>query len=332
MSPSSGARRATRRSGLAGVHPPSARGTLPSVEALIQTRGLAKVYRRRAVLDGIDWSVARGGVHALLGVPGAGKTVLSRLLLGFIPPSAGEARILGAASWRMPRILRGRLGYLPEQSVLPRAARVAEMLRALAFEPRFDKGLEHELRERLEVRLDVRGAELSAHERRRLELRAALALRPELVWMDGPERGLSAEESSAFGAAVAALARGSNTTFVWTSSDAARIEPFVERVSILHAGRLLETADKAELLRDVREIELALELYPRAAAAASRAGIVSARTDRLRKVVVVRRSSADLEAELRAVTGGTASIRALDLAGIFRATVDVASTGTGSAP
>jgi ABC-2 type transport system ATP-binding protein len=81
-----------------------ASATLPSMTAApdyaIQTRGLSKRYGQVAALTDLSLSVPDGSIYGFLGPNGAGKTTMIRMLLGFIRPSAGEARVLGHDSWR----------------------------------------------------------------------------------------------------------------------------------------------------------------------------------------------------------------------------------------
>ena len=65
---------------------------------VIETRALSKRYGRKLALDNLDLRIPRGRIHAIVGANGAGKSTLFRILMGFMPPTAGEARILGKDS------------------------------------------------------------------------------------------------------------------------------------------------------------------------------------------------------------------------------------------
>ena len=60
---------------------------------VIETEGLSKRYGRKLALDHLDLRIPRGRIHAIVGANGAGKSTLFRVLLGFLSPSAGTARI-----------------------------------------------------------------------------------------------------------------------------------------------------------------------------------------------------------------------------------------------
>jgi len=72
----------------------------------IQATGLVKHYSGRAVLDGLNLNVPRGGVHGLLGPNGSGKTTSIRILLGLVRANGGDARILGEpVPKRLPQVI-----------------------------------------------------------------------------------------------------------------------------------------------------------------------------------------------------------------------------------
>ena len=75
---------------------------------VIETVALSKRYGKKLALNHLDLSIPRGRVHAIVGSNGAGKSTLFRVLLGFLPPSSGEARILGRNSQNLTPADRGR--------------------------------------------------------------------------------------------------------------------------------------------------------------------------------------------------------------------------------
>jgi ABC-2 type transport system ATP-binding protein len=90
------------------------------MDEAIRTTELHKLFGRSLALDGLDLSIATGGVHGFLGPNGAGKTTTLRLLLGLLYPDSGEAYVLGADPWRDAVELHRRLSYVPgEVSLWP---------------------------------------------------------------------------------------------------------------------------------------------------------------------------------------------------------------------
>src|SRR6187397_3182325 len=103
-----------------------------SADVIIETRGLAKVYRdfwgRQKVraLKGLDLQVHRGEVFGLLGPNGSGKTTTLKLLLGLLFPTEGDVSILGRPASDVSK--NERIGYLPEESYLYRFLNAEETL------------------------------------------------------------------------------------------------------------------------------------------------------------------------------------------------------------
>src|SRR5262245_55864624 len=93
---------------------------------VIETAGLTKRYGGKLALDHLDLRIPRGRIHAIVGANGAGKSTLFRILLGFLPPSAGQSRILGQDSQHITPALRGRIGFVNEEHTLPGWLRVAQ--------------------------------------------------------------------------------------------------------------------------------------------------------------------------------------------------------------
>ncbi|MBI4820620.1 MAG: ABC transporter ATP-binding protein [Deltaproteobacteria bacterium] len=81
---------------------------------MIEVRGLTKRYRDNVAIDGLDFSIGRGEIVGFLGPNGAGKSTTMRILVGFLPATAGSARIAGVDVFEDPMEVKRRVGYLPE--------------------------------------------------------------------------------------------------------------------------------------------------------------------------------------------------------------------------
>jgi beta-exotoxin I transport system ATP-binding protein len=79
-------------------------------DLVIQTGALAKRFGRVLALDGLSLDVRAGEVLGFLGPNGAGKTTTLRLLMGYLRPTAGSARVLGLDSWRDSVAIHARTG------------------------------------------------------------------------------------------------------------------------------------------------------------------------------------------------------------------------------
>ena len=101
-------------------------------ESVVITNELTKRYRAVAALQSCSLKIERGEVFGLLGPNGAGKTTLLRLLLGYLHPTAGSARIFGYDCYRETLQVRRRAAYLPGEARLFRQMRGREVLRFCA--------------------------------------------------------------------------------------------------------------------------------------------------------------------------------------------------------
>jgi lipopolysaccharide export system ATP-binding protein len=165
---------------------------------LLEATGLKKVYRRRAVVNGVSFTVGDGEIVGLLGPNGAGKTTSFRMTVGLIAPTDGEVRFRDGDVTDLPMFRRARLGmgYLPQESSVFRRMSVKDNVLAILETMGFSRS---QRRARLDAILDQlhisqlrdRIAEtLSGGERRRLEVARALAREPRLLLLDEPFAGV----------------------------------------------------------------------------------------------------------------------------------------------
>ena len=166
---------------------------------MLVAQGLRKAYRSREVVRDFELSLDAGEVVGLLGPNGAGKTTCFYMIVGLVPPDAGEIVLDGRDITGEPMYTRARLGvgYLPQEPSVFRKLTVADNIR-LVLELREDldrNGRDRELESLLDE-LQVGhvaeqiGASLSGGERRRVEIARALAARPRLMLLDEPFAGV----------------------------------------------------------------------------------------------------------------------------------------------
>ena len=166
--------------------------------ALLEVRGLVKLYGRRKVVDGVSFEVDAAEIVGLLGPNGAGKTTSFRSTIGMISPDEGEVWFDGRDVTRMPMYQRARLGmgYLSQEPSIFRQMTVEENvlavleMRSLSRSARVHRaaelleelGLSHLAKQRADT--------LSGGERRRLEISRTLAIEPTLILLDEPFSGI----------------------------------------------------------------------------------------------------------------------------------------------
>jgi ABC-2 type transport system ATP-binding protein len=227
---------------------------------VIDISGLVKKFGSFRALDGLDLSVAPGEVHGFLGPNGSGKSTTIRVLLGLLRKDEGDVRLLGGDPWREAAQLHRRLAYVPgDVSLWPNltGGEVIDLLGRLrgGLDPR----LRGELLERFELDPTKRGRSYSKGNRQKVALVAALASDVELLLLDEPTSGLDPLMEEVFTDYVDAF-RDRGGTVLLSSHILAEVEKLCDRVSIIRAGRVVESGtltDLRHLTRTSIDAELA---------------------------------------------------------------------------
>jgi len=216
---------------------------------VIRTESLTKRYGRLLALDRLTLEVRAGEVLGFLGPNGAGKTTTLRLLMGFLRPTAGSARVHGLDTWRDRVAVHARTGYLPgDVRLWPRmtarqAAGHLARLRGLGHDPGIT-----DLAKRLDVDLDRPVRELSRGNRQKAGLLLALLGEPDLLLLDEPTSGLDPLIQQEFHHVLRERVEA-GTAVMLSSHVLSEVEHVADRVAIIRAGRLL----MAESLATLRE-------------------------------------------------------------------------------
>src|SRR5690625_4202608 len=230
--------------------------------AVISTQNLVKTFGRTRALDGLDLEVAPGEVHGFLGPNGAGKSTTMRVLLGLLRPDAGEVRLLGGDPWADAVKLHRRLAYVPGEVELWPNITGGEAIDIFA---RLRGGLNRKRRDELCERFDLdptkKARTYSKGNRQKVSLISAFSSRARLLLLDEPSSGLDPLMENVFQQCVAEASRGGATVLL-SSHILAETEALCQRVTIIRAGRVIEsgsldslrhlhrTSIQADLMRD----------------------------------------------------------------------------------
>jgi ABC-2 type transport system ATP-binding protein len=214
----------------------------------IEAHGLRKRFGKATALDGLDLTVAVGEVHAFLGPNGAGKTTTIRILLGLLRKDGGDVCLLGGDPWRAATSLHRRLAYVPGDVTLWPSLTGGEIIDLLARlrGDRSDVKRRQELIERFDLDPAKKARAYSKGNRQKVALIAALASDAELLVLDEPTSGLDPLMEAAFRDSVSAERRSGRTVLL-SSHILAEAEALADRVTIIRAGRTVETGTLAEL-------------------------------------------------------------------------------------
>jgi ABC-2 type transport system ATP-binding protein len=217
----------------------------------IEANGLRKRFGRATALDGLDLTVRDGEVHAFLGPNGAGKTTTIRILLGLLRRDGGEVSLLGGDPWRDATTLHSRLAYVPGDVTLWPGLTGGEIIDLLA-RLRGRRGGKHdpkrrqELIERFDLDPSKKARAYSKGNRQKVALIAALASDAELLILDEPTSGLDPLMEATFRDLVSGERREGRTVLL-SSHILAEAEALADRVTIIRAGRTVETGTLASM-------------------------------------------------------------------------------------
>jgi len=228
-------------------------------EILIRVRGLAKSFGSHQIWDGLDLDVYRGEILAIVGGSGQGKSVLMRVITGLLKPDSGEVRLFGQNTETLSpqdRLdIERRWGILFQDGALFSALTV---LQNIQVPMREHLDLPQAMMDDLAfLKLSMVGlpanaaykfpSELSGGMRKRAGLARALALDPEVVFLDEPTAGLDPIGASDFDRLIRKLQQTLGLTVYMVTHDLDTIFTVCDRVAVLADKRIVRTGSPAEL-------------------------------------------------------------------------------------
>ncbi len=207
----------------------------------VETRGLSKSFESVEAVRSLDLEVRDGEMFSLVGPDGAGKTTTIRMLCGLLPPSAGEATVLGYDLVRQAGEIKNRIGYLSQKFSLYGDLTVDENIEFFAeihlvrdFRKRREELLEFTRLTPFRGRLAER---LSGGMRQKLALACTLVHTPRLIFLDEPTTGVDPVSRRDFWSILSALLKEGVTIIMSTPymDEAERSS----RVGLIAGGRLI---------------------------------------------------------------------------------------------
>ena len=223
-------------------------------EHVIEVRDLTKRYGRTIVHEHLNFDVRRGEIVSIVGGSGSGKTTLIRQILGLETPSSGTIELFGrdtsTIDEQTARLMRSRVGTLFQHGALFSSMsvfdNVAQPIRELGRVPA------PLLRDIVMLKLDMVGlpckhassmpAALSGGMIKRVGIARALALEPELLFLDEPTAGLDPKASEDFVELIATLHRALGLTVVMVTHDLDTMASLSTRVAVIADRRVLVAA------------------------------------------------------------------------------------------
>jgi peptide/nickel transport system ATP-binding protein len=222
-----------------------------------QSSGVFSEERLIRAVDGVSFSVESGSCLGIVGESGCGKSTLARLILGILPPTAGEILVEGKRLSDMDRRARARLIQPvfqdPFSSLNPRRRIrdiVAMPLQAQGLSRREQASLADEMLARVGLPgaiAERTPAQLSGGQRQRVAIARALVLRPRIVVCDEPTSALDVSVQAQILNLLAELQRELGLTYVFISHNLAVVEHISDRVAVMYLGRMVEQAATDDL-------------------------------------------------------------------------------------
>ncbi len=213
----------------------------------VEMQQITKAFGRVRALDGLDLTLETGSVHGLLGPNGAGKSTTIRVLLGMLHADSGTVRVLGQDPWTEAPQVRRRLSYVPGDVSLWPNLTGGEVIDLLA---KMHGGEDRARRDALIARFELdptrRSRTYSKGNRQKVGLISALSVTAELLILDEPTSGLDPLMEDVFKQCVIE-ARDEGRTVLLSSHILSEVEQLCDRVSIVRAGRVVETGTLADL-------------------------------------------------------------------------------------
>lgn len=228
---------------------------------IIRVRGLVTRFGTHTVHDGLDLDVRRGEIIGVVGGSGTGKSVLLRAIVGLLRPNAGEVEVFGQSvrdtSDEEYRRLRRRWGVMFQDGALFSSLTVRQNVEAPMRE---QLALEDGLRQTLagiKVRMvglpeNAMGkypSELSGGMRKRAGFARAIALDPEIVFLDEPTAGLDPIGASAFDRLIKQLQASLGLTVFMVTHDLDSLHAICDRVAVLADRKVLAVGTMQDMLK-----------------------------------------------------------------------------------
>jgi phospholipid/cholesterol/gamma-HCH transport system ATP-binding protein len=227
---------------------------------MIEVRNVKKSFGAHRVLDGVDFSIARGQAVGIIGASGGGKSILLKHLIGLITPDAGEIHIDGQKITGMDERqllkVRRKFGMLFQGAALFDSLNVGDNVGFLLR--REGRTPAPEIARRVAEVLELVGlegiekkmpAELSGGMRKRVGLARAVVYRPEIVLYDEPTTGLDPIAADSIDQLISRVVGTFNITSIAVTHDMRSVRRISRRILMLHEGRIYADQSPDEMFK-----------------------------------------------------------------------------------
>ena len=221
----------------------------------LEVKDLEKSYGKKHAVQGVSFTIGEGEIFGLMGVNGAGKTTIIRMLATLLKPDKGDALIAGHSIVKEPEQVRACISYLPDEAGAYRSMRGRQYLEFIAglYFPE-EKAQRECVRRGEEICglgdevLSQRIASYSRGMTRKLVLARTLMTRPKLAILDEPTSGLDVLNSIDIRNSIQRCAKEYGTAFLLSAHHLQEIRRLADRGAIIKDGQLRALGTIGEIL------------------------------------------------------------------------------------
>ena len=225
---------------------------------VIETNQLTKIFPGEVkAVDSIDFKVEKGEIFGFLGPNGAGKTTTIKMLNTLLPPTAGNATVVGFDIRKNPTDVRKNIGYVAQNVGVDEHATGKENLTLYGRFYRLDgKTIKQRVQELFDL-VDLAGYEnkivstYSGGMRKRLDIAMGLIHQPKLIFLDEPTTGLDPQTRVHIWDYIRNLAKTMGITIFLTTHYMEEADQLADRVAIIDLGKIVATGTPDELKQSI---------------------------------------------------------------------------------
>jgi ABC-2 type transport system ATP-binding protein len=229
---------------------------------ILEVCNIAKNYGSLPAVKGVSFSIGEGEIVGFLGLNGAGKSTVMKMIAGCIPFDAGSVKIRGIELKENALTYKSRLGFLPENNPLYDEMYVLEYLEYVAGLYAMES-IEEEAREAvrqtgLQTEISRKIGQLSKGYKQRLGLAQAIIHHPDLLILDEPASGLDPRQTEEMLFLLCSLSR--NKGILFSSHTLSEVSTIFTRILFIHRGEIIadlprdEAGDLEALFKDLTKI------------------------------------------------------------------------------
>ncbi len=208
--------------------------------SIIEIKNLTKSYGKNRGIEDVSLNVNEGEIFGFIGPNGAGKSTTIKVLLNFILPSAGEAKIFDLDCMSETTKIKEHISYVPSEVRYYDNMKVRELINyAKSFHQDIDHVYTEELCKNFGVELNKNISELSLGNKKKVAIVQALLHKPKLLILDEPTNGLDPLIQQKLAQTLMDL-KSKGTTIFLSSHNLTEVEAFCDRVAIIKEGKIVD--------------------------------------------------------------------------------------------